>query len=99
MELPGRPTVAVVCDTIYPFSQGGRETRYQELVPRLAQRFDMHVYTMHWWDGPGSYLSDGVTYHAISPLFPLYTDNRRSFRQALGFGLSCLRLLDRKSVV
>jgi glycosyltransferase involved in cell wall biosynthesis len=92
-QLPDRPTVAVVCDTIYPFSQGGRETRYQELVPRLAERYDMHVYTMHWWDGPRSYTIDGVTYHAISPLLPLYTENRRSLRQALGFGLSCLRLL------
>jgi glycosyltransferase involved in cell wall biosynthesis len=91
--LANRPIVAVVCDTIYPYSHGGRETRYQELVPRLAQRFDMHVYTMHWWDGPLSYTSDGVTYHAISPLLPLYTENRRSLRQALGFGLSCFRLL------
>jgi glycosyltransferase involved in cell wall biosynthesis len=92
-QLSDRPIVAVVCDTIYPYSQGGRETRYQELVPRLAQRFEMHVYTMRWWDGPRSYTSDGVTYHAISPLLPLYTGNRRSLRQALGFGLSCLRLL------
>jgi glycosyltransferase involved in cell wall biosynthesis len=92
-QVPDRPTIAVVCDAIYPFSQGGRETRYQELMPRLAQRYDMHVYTMHWWDGPRSYISDGVTYHAISPLLPMYTGNRRSLRQAVGFGLSCLRLL------
>jgi len=91
--LTNRPIVAVVCDTIYPYSQGGRETRYQELLPRLAQHFEMHVYTMRWWDGPRSYTSDGVTYHAISPLLRLYTGNRRSLLQALGFGLSCLRLL------
>ena len=91
--MTNRPIVAVVCDTIFPYSQGGRETRYQELLPRLSERFEIHVYTMRWWDGPRSYTSDGVTYHAISPMLPLYTGNRRSLRQALGFGLSCLRLL------
>jgi glycosyltransferase involved in cell wall biosynthesis len=48
---------------------------------------------MHWWDGPPSYSDDGVTYHAISPLFSLYRNNRRSFRQALRFGFASLRLL------
>src|SRR5215831_2335126 len=53
----------------------------------------MHVYTMHWWDGPPSYSDCGVTYHAISPLLSLYRNNRRSLRQALCFGLASLRLL------
>jgi glycosyltransferase involved in cell wall biosynthesis len=91
--LKNRLIVALVCDTIYPYSYGGREIRYQELLPRLAQRVEMHVYTMHWWDGPRSYTNEDVTYHAISKLLPLYTHNRRSLRQALWFGLSCLRLL------
>ena len=90
-----RPTVALVCDVVYPYSHGGREIRNQELLPRLARRAEMHVYTMHWWDGPPSYSDGGVTYHAISPLLPLYKNNRRSLRQALGFGLACLRLLRR----
>lgn len=88
-----RPIVALVCDVIYPYSRGGREIRYQELLPRLAHHAEMHVYTMHWWDGPPSYTNDGSTYHAISKLLPLYTNNRRSLRQALHFGLACLRLL------
>ena len=88
-----RPIGALVCDVVYPYSRGGREIRNQELLPRLAQSMEMNVYTMHWWDGPPSYSDDGVTYHAISPLLPLYRNNRRSLRQALGFGLACLRLL------
>lgn len=88
-----RPTVALVCDVVYPYSRGGREIRNQELLPRLAHGVEMNVYTMHWWDGPPSYSADGVTYHAISPLLSLYRNNRRSLRQALGFGLACLRLL------
>ena len=73
-----RPIIAIVCDVIYPYSRGGRELRYHELLPRLTEHADIHVYTMHWWDGPTTYSDGGITYHAISQLFPLYTDNRRS---------------------
>jgi glycosyltransferase involved in cell wall biosynthesis len=93
MTMSQRPVVALVCDAIYPYSHGGRELRYQELLPRMAEHAEMHVYTMHWWDGPSSYTNDGVTYHAISPLLPLYAKNRRSVKQALVFSLACLRLL------
>jgi glycosyltransferase involved in cell wall biosynthesis len=88
-----RPVVALVCDVIYPYSHGGRELRYRELLPRLAEHVDVNVYTMHWWDGPPVYRNDGVSYHAISRLVPLYTNERRSIWQAMYFGLACLRLL------
>jgi glycosyltransferase involved in cell wall biosynthesis len=88
-----RPVVALVCDVIYPYSHGGRELRYRELLPRLAERAEIHVYTMQWWDGPSTFSDRGVTYHAISRLVPLYKDNRRSFRQAIHFGFACMRLL------
>ena len=67
-----RPIVALVCDVVYPYSHGGREIRNQELLSRLGQRLEVHVYTMNWWGGPASYTNSGVTYHAISPLLPLY---------------------------
>jgi len=85
--------VAVVCDTISPYSHGGRELRYQQLLPQLAERAEVHVYTMHWWDGPRDYSDGTITYHAISRLLPLYTDGRRSIRQALHFAFASLRLL------
>ena len=88
-----RPVIAFVCDVIYPYSRGGRELRYRELLPRLGKRADIHVYTMQWWDGPSERNDRSVTYHAISPLLPLYKNNRRSLRQALRFALGCLRLL------
>ena len=88
--------VALVCDAIYPHSHGGREFRYQALLPRLAEHIDMHVYTMRWWDGPKVYVEDGVTFHGISPLLPMYTKNgRRSIIQGIVFALFCLRLLSR----
>jgi glycosyltransferase involved in cell wall biosynthesis len=88
-----RPVVAVVCDVIYPYSRGGRELRNQELLPRLADRADVHVYTMQWWAGPPVRHEGGVTYHAISRLHPLYRHGRRSVRQAAWFALASLRLL------
>lgn len=86
-------TVALVCDAIYPHSRGGREFRYQALIPRLAERTEMHVYTMHWWSGPKVYTDGRITYHAISSLLPMYTHGRRSTLQALRFGAACLRIL------
>lgn len=88
-----RLVIALVCDTIHPYSHGGRELRYHELARRLADRFEIHVYTMRWWDGPRVYSEGGVTFHAISPLLPLYPKGRRSVRQAAVFALCCLRLI------
>ncbi len=88
-----RRVIAVVCEVIYPYSRGGRELRYQELLPRLAQSADVHVYTMHWWDGPPVRNDGGVTCHAISRLLPMYRGNRRSIRQAIWFALASLWLL------
>lgn len=85
--------VAMVSDAIHPYHRGGKELRYYELTSRLNTRADIHVYTMHWWDGPRKYTEDGVTFHAISRLVPLYVNDRRSLWQALYFGFACLRML------
>jgi glycosyltransferase involved in cell wall biosynthesis len=96
MRDPRKPTVALVTDAIYPYHRGGKELRYFELGRRLTRYADVHVYTMNWWQGPRARVEDGVTYHAISPLFPLYTKGRRSVGQALLFSLACVRLLFRR---
>jgi glycosyltransferase involved in cell wall biosynthesis len=88
-----RPVVALVSDAIFPYHRGGKEIRYHELSRRLAERAEVHVYTMHWWDGPRVRKDEDVTYHAISRLLPLYTRDRRSIRQAILFALACVRLL------
>lgn len=94
LTLRDKLVVALVCDVIYPHSYGGREFRYQALLPRLAEHVDMHVYTMRWWDGPRVYVENGVTFHAISPLLPMYTKSgRRSIIQGIVFAFFCLRLL------
>ena len=88
-----RRVVAMVSDAIHPYHRGGKEQRYYELTRRLADRADVHVYTMNWWHGPKIRHDDGVTFHAISRLYPLYVNDRRSLRQAVFFGFACLRLL------
>ncbi len=88
-----RPVVALVTDAIYPYFHGGKELRYYELARRLADRAIVDVYTMQWWDGPRVRTDGEVTYHAISGQYPMYSGNRRSFREAIFFALGCLRLL------
>jgi hypothetical protein len=103
-SLPGAPreysargsehrVVALVTDSIFPYHCGGREVRYYELSKRLAGRAELHLYTMHWWDGPRVFKDQAVTFHGISRLHPMYTRNRRSLRQAIFFALACTRLL------
>lgn len=91
---PGQPSiVALVIDAVSPYHLGGREVRYHELTKRLVDRATIHVYTMHWWNGPRALIDENVTFHAISRLHPMYAKGRRSIRQAIFFALSCLRLL------
>lgn len=91
-----QPVVALVTDAIYPYHRGGKELRYFELARRLTRYADVHVYTMKWWKGPRVRLDDRVTYHGISPLFPLYKKGRRSISEALLFSLACLQMLVRR---
>ena len=85
--------IALVSDAIFPYHRGGKEIRYHELSRRLAEHAEIHVYTMHWWEGPRVRKDEAVTLHAISPLLSMYTHNRRSLRQAIFFALACVRLL------
>jgi glycosyltransferase involved in cell wall biosynthesis len=94
VPLRGKPVAAIVCDAMYPYSQGGREFRYQGLLPKLAKHVEIHVYTMHWWTGPRVYTEGGVTFHAISPRMSMYTKSgRRSIIHGLVFAICSLSLL------
>ena len=87
--------IAFVSDAIYPYHKGGKEKRLYEMSTRLAKKgFDVHVYCMHWWDGPEKdRIENGVYLHAISKLYPLYTSERRSIKEGILFGLACLKLV------
>lgn len=88
-----RPVVALVTDAIYPFHCGGKELRYHELIGRLGDSAEVHVYTMNWWGGPRVRSQGNVTYHALCRAWPLYSGDRRSIAQAVFFAIGCVRLL------
>jgi glycosyltransferase involved in cell wall biosynthesis len=87
-----RPIVGLVTDAIYPYNCGGKELRYHELIARLAEHADVHVYTMNWWAGRRVRREGNVTYHALCRAWPLYSGERRSVAQAAFFAIGCLRL-------
>lgn len=84
--------VALVVDAIHPYSKGGREVRYHEYAKRLPADVELHVFTMHWWEGASVHVDGGVTFHAICPVIPLYSRGRRSIVQAIVFAVACIRL-------
>ena len=85
-----RKSIAVVTDAISPFHRGGKETRYNELLPRLADDFEVRVFTMHWWpEKSKTRLIGGVEYWAICPVFALYNKVRRSMLEAVVFACAC----------
>jgi L-malate glycosyltransferase len=82
--------IAFLTDGIYPYFKGGKEERIHQITARLSQRgHDVHIYTMNWWKGEKVMEENGITYHAISPLYSMYTKSgRRSIKQALLFSLN-----------
>jgi glycosyltransferase involved in cell wall biosynthesis len=93
-----KPTkIAFVSDAIYPYHMGGKEKRLNEITTRLAaDGHDVHVYTMKWWSGKRHIVRDGVHLHAISRLYPLYKNDRRSTKQAVMFGFAVYKMLFRR---
>jgi glycosyltransferase involved in cell wall biosynthesis len=87
--------IVFVSDAIYPYNKGGKEKRLYELSTRLVGLgHDVHIYTMHWWQGPEkTRTEDGVGLHAISRYYDMYHGDRRSIKEGALFGLACLKLL------
>jgi glycosyltransferase involved in cell wall biosynthesis len=83
--------LAVVADAVAPWSYGGREVRYAELLGRLSEAgVDVTVFTMKWWDEPPP---GAIRHVAIFPKMPMYRRGRRSIRHALAFSIGSFRLL------
>jgi glycosyltransferase involved in cell wall biosynthesis len=90
----GGTRIAIVADAVYPYHVGGKERAIYEIGKRLVARGHVvDVYTMQWWNGPRTASHEGMTYHAIMPLVPLYTkDRRRSIYEAVRFALATLKV-------
>ncbi|WP_159900234.1 glycosyltransferase family 4 protein [Salinirussus salinus] len=80
--------VAYLYDAVHPWEKGGAQKRVWELARRLADDHDVHLYGMHYWDGPAVMTKEGVTLHGVCEPRELYVDGRRSIPQALTFAAS-----------
>ncbi len=85
----------MISDAIYPYNKGGKEKKIFEISTRFAEKgHDVHIFTMKWWkENTKTIVKNGVHLHAISPLYPLYSGKRRSFREAIFFAFHCLTLV------
>ncbi|RJQ32848.1 MAG: glycosyltransferase [Actinobacteria bacterium] len=86
--------IAFVSDAVYPFHVGGKEKRLYEIARRLVRDDrQIDIYTMQWWEGGKTIEIEGITYHGISRLYPMYVNERRSIKEGIMFSLACFKLL------
>ncbi len=89
--------IAFIYDAVYPWVKGGAEKRVYELATRLAQRgHDVHWYSIGWWwpeNGHTNMTMDGIHLHGVSDPIDLYSDDRRSIKEAIFFSLKLLNPL------
>jgi len=89
--------VAFVSDAVMPWNKGGKEMMLLQFSTRLKRPDqEVHIYTMNWWNGPASVELDGVHYHALCKLYPLYVGEKRSTLSAVMFALAVFKLLFRR---
>lgn len=55
--------LALIYDAVFPWEKGGAQKRVWELARRLADDHDVHLYGMHYWDGPVVIEREGVSIH------------------------------------
>ncbi len=84
-----RKRVVIVSDTLYPWFVGGKERRLHSFTNTLENSdFEIIFATMKWWDG------DAPQGHiALSKRYQVYKNGRRSIFSALGFALSCFKVV------
>lgn len=80
--------ISFVYDAAYPWVKGGVERRIYEFGKRLVKEgIEVKVYTLKWWDGPDTYIYDGITYQSLGGKKGLYNKGRRSFIEAIYFAI------------
>lgn len=93
--------IAFIYDAVYPFITGGAEKRVYELAKRLAQRgHDVHWYGIGWWwpeNGQKDIELDGIKLHGVCKPIDLYTEERRSIKEAILFAFNLFSKLMREN--
>jgi glycosyltransferase involved in cell wall biosynthesis len=97
--------IAFIYDAVYPWVKGGAEKRIYELAKKLVEHgHDVHCYSLGWWWTENDHediIMDGIKLHGVSEPISLYSDDRRSIKEAIIFSLKLLRPLfkDRYDIV
>ena len=92
--------IAIVYDAMYPYVAGGAERRYSEIGRRLVSHgHDVRFIGWRWWEGRAlRRRDDGAWEYGVGTPPPLHDGaGRRTFREALAFGLraaAALRTVD-----
>jgi glycosyltransferase involved in cell wall biosynthesis len=93
--------IAFIYDAVYPWVKGGAEKRVYELAKRLAERgHEVHWYSIGWWwteNDHNDIIMEGIKLHGVSDPINLYSDDRRSIKEALIFSLKLLKPLFKDS--
>ena len=83
--------IAFIYDAVYPWVTGGAEKRVYEIAHRLATRgHEVHWYSWGWWwkeKGEKDLIFDGIYLHGIGKPYELYSENRRSIKEAILFAI------------
>ncbi|MCC7551124.1 MAG: glycosyltransferase family 4 protein [Methanobacterium sp.] len=89
--------IAYIYDAVYPWVTGGAEKRVYELARRMVQEgHEVHWYSWGWWwpeKGKKDITFEGIHLHGVGQPYELYTDNRRSIKEALLFAVKLLPVL------
>ena len=89
--------IAFIYDAVYPWVKGGAEKRVYELAKRLALRgHEVHWYSIGWWWTDNNHediVMEGIKLHGVSDPIDMYSDDRRSIKEALIFSLKLLKPL------
>lgn len=87
--------IAFIYDAAYPWVKGGAERRIYELSTRLVKRgHEVHWFSLAWWWEERKLMDiemDGIKLHGVSKPKPLYTEDRRSIKEAIFFSLHLLK--------
>lgn len=87
--------IAFIYDAAYPWVKGGAERRIYELSTRLLKRgHEVHWYSIAWWWEERKLMDiemDGIKLHGVSKPKPLYTEDRRSIKEAIFFSLHIIK--------
>lgn len=86
--------IAFIYDATYPWVKGGAERRIYELAIRLVKKgHEVHWYSLGWWwpeEGKMDHTVDGIILHGVSKPQELYSEDRRSIKEAIGFSINLL---------